>query len=70
MTDMTALRQAVDHLLEGRLGPLLELLVEDVEFELAGSRIARGKTAVAEYFTALGALPAFWQIDYGRRTGR
>jgi hypothetical protein len=70
MTDMTALRQAVDHLLEGRLGSLLELLVEDVEFEVAGSRIAWGKAAVAEYFTALGALPAFWQIDYGTEDGQ
>ena len=70
MTDMTALRQAVDHLLEGRLGSLLELLVEDVEFEVTGSRIAWGKAAVAEYFTALGALPAFWQIDYGTEDGQ
>ena len=37
---------------------------------MAGSRIGWGKAAVAEYFTALGALPAFWQIDYGTADGQ
>jgi hypothetical protein len=71
MDDMTALRRAVDQLLGGNLGPLLELLAEDVEFEVAGggdvpgSWRSSGTQPVVDYFTALGALPAFWQIDYG-----
>jgi len=76
MNDMTALRQAVDQLLGGRLEPLLELLAEDVEFEVAGdgdmpgSWRGSGRQAVVDYFTALGALAAFWQIDYGGADGQ
>ena len=70
MNDMTALRQAVDQVLGAHLEPLLELLADDVEIEVAGSRTAWGKAAVAEYFTALGALTAFWQIDYGAADGQ
>lgn len=70
MNDITAVRHAVDQLLDGRLDPLLELLTEQVEFEVAGAdEVSRGWTAsgtqaVVDYFTALGSLPAFWQIDY------
>jgi hypothetical protein len=76
MNDMTALRQAVDQLLGGRLGPLLAILAEDVEFEVAGgggvpgSWLGSGTQAVVDYFTALGALTAFWQIDYGAADGQ
>ena len=76
MKDMTALRQAVDQLLGGRLGPLLELLAEDVEFEVAGGGdvprrwTGSGTQAVVDYFSALGALTAFWQIDYGAADGQ
>jgi ketosteroid isomerase-like protein len=70
MDDMTAVRRAVDRLLAGALGPLLDLLAEDVELELATGgdvpicRKEAGKQPVVDYFTALGGLVAFWQMDY------
>lgn len=76
MDDMTAVRRAVDRLLGGDLGPMLDLLGEDVELEVAGGgdsperSKAWGKQAVADHFTALGELVAFWQIDYGARDGQ
>jgi ketosteroid isomerase-like protein len=75
MNDITAVRQAVDQLLEGRLAPLLELLAEQVVLEVIGSEDVRrrcngsGRHAVIDYFTALGVLPAFWQIDYTGASG-
>ena len=76
MDDMTAVRRAVDRLLAGDLEPMLDLLAEDVRFEAAGGgdspeyRTAWGKEAVADYFTGLGELVAFWQIDYGSEDGQ
>jgi hypothetical protein len=76
MDDMIAVRRAVDRLLEGDLGPLLDLLAEDVEFEVATDddgperRTAWGRAAVAEYFGALGGVVAFWQLDYGAAPGQ
>ncbi len=76
MDDMTAVRRAVDRLLGGDLGPMLDLLAEDVEFEVAGGGESpeytkdSGKQAVADHFTALGELVAFWQIDYGAVDGQ
>jgi ketosteroid isomerase-like protein len=70
MDEMTVVRRAVDRLLAGELGPLLDLLAENVEFEVAGGgdaparRTERGTQPVADYFTALGGLVAFWQMDY------
>jgi ketosteroid isomerase-like protein len=70
MDEMTVVRRAVDRVLAGELGPLLDLLAEDVEFEVAGggdlpARTKEwGKRAVVEYFAALGQLVAFWQMDY------
>jgi ketosteroid isomerase-like protein len=69
MDEMTAVRRAVDRVLVGELGPLLDLLAEDVEFDVAGEedepdgRKEYGKQAVADYFIALGGLVAFWQMD-------
>jgi ketosteroid isomerase-like protein len=66
----TAVRRAVDRLLEGAVGPMLDLLAEDVEFEVAtdegvpGCRKESGKPAVGDYFTSLGGMVAFWQMDY------
>jgi len=66
----TAVRRAVDQLLAGNSGPLLELLADEVELEvaegedLAGNHTDSGRAAVADYFTGLGGLPAFWQMDY------
>ncbi len=74
--DMTAVRRAVDRLLGGDLGPMLELLADDVEFEVEGGgdfpelRKAWGRQAVADHFAALGELVAFWQIDYGTVDGQ
>jgi ketosteroid isomerase-like protein len=76
MNDMVALRQAVDQVLGGDVGPLLELLADDVELEVAGrgdvpgSWRDSGTQAVVDYFTALGALTAFWQIDYSPVDGQ
>jgi hypothetical protein len=76
MDDMIAVRRAVDRLLGGDLGPMLDLLAEDVEFEVAGGgdsperRKVSGKQAVTDHFTALGDLVAFWQIDYGAVDGQ
>lgn len=76
MDDMIAVRRAVDQLLDGRLGPLLGLVADDVELEVTGGGdvpgrwIGSGREAVADYFTALGAIPAFWQIDYGAADGQ
>jgi ketosteroid isomerase-like protein len=76
MDDMTAVRQAVDRLLGGDLAPMLDLLEEDVQFEVAGGgdapeyRRHSGRQAVVDYFTALGELVAFWQIDYGAVDGQ
>jgi len=71
MSEMAEVRQAVDRLLEGDLEPMLDLLAEDVEFEVAAGggdcsrTTAWGKPPVAEYFAGLGGVVAFWQIDYG-----
>lgn len=68
--DISAVRQAVDRLLAGDLDPLLGLLAHDVRLEVAdggdAAEIARdsGPRAVAGYFTALGGVTAFWQLDY------
>ena len=76
MDDMTAVRRAVDRLLGGDLGPMLDLLDEDVRFEVAAGgeapeyRRHSGRQAVVDYFTALGELVAFWQIDYGAVDGQ
>jgi ketosteroid isomerase-like protein len=76
MDDMIAVRQAVDRLLRGDLGPMLDLLAEDVRFEVAGGgdspehRSASGREAVVDYFAGLGELVAFWQIDYGAVDGQ
>jgi hypothetical protein len=76
MNDMTAVRRAVDPLLTGTLGPMLDLLAKDVEFEVAGGgdvpgcRTDWGKQPVVDYFTALGGLVAFWQMDYTATGGQ
>jgi hypothetical protein len=77
MSDMTtAVRRAVDRLLAGELGPMLDLLAEDVEFEVAsggdvpGCSQDAGRQPVVDYFTALGGLVAFWQMDYTAAGGQ
>ena len=70
MDDLTVVRRAVEQLLAGAISPLLDLLADDVELEVAdggdpaGSPTDTGKRAVADYFTGLGGLTAFWQLDY------
>jgi hypothetical protein len=69
MDDMAAVRRAVDRLLAEELGPLVDLLAEDVQLEVVtgGREPTRkkhwGKQPVVDYFTALGGLVAFWQMD-------
>lgn len=73
MDDITAARRAVDGLLAGSIGALLDLLAEEVELEVAGGgdvpgrRNDSGKQAVVEYFAALGGVVAFWRMDYTAR---
>jgi hypothetical protein len=70
MDPWTAVREAVDRVVAGALGPLVDLLAEDVEFEVAsggdapGCRKDSGQQAVLSYFAALGDWPAFWTMDY------
>jgi len=70
MDDLTVVRGAVQQLLAGELAPLLDLLADDVAFEVADGGGAdefsrdSGRQAVQDYFTALGGLTAFWQLDY------
>lgn len=70
MTHIAAVRRAVDRLLAGEREPLLGLLSEDIELDLATGgerapcRHGVGRQAVADYFTSLGGLVAFWQLDY------
>jgi ketosteroid isomerase-like protein len=76
MDALTTVRGAVDRLVAGALGPLIDLLAEDVEFEVAsggdapGCRKDSGQQAVLDYFAALGDLPAFWRMDYSAAGGR
>jgi ketosteroid isomerase-like protein len=76
MDELTAVRGAVDRLVSGALAPLIDLLANDVEFEVAsggdvpGCRKHSGRQAVADYFDALGDLPAFWRMEYSAIDGR
>lgn len=75
MDELTAVRGALDRLPAGALGPLIDLLADDVEFEVASGGDAPecrkdwGKRAVLDYFAALGGLVEFWRMDY-RALGR
>jgi ketosteroid isomerase-like protein len=69
MDELTAVRGAVDRLVSGALAPLIELLANDVQFEVAsggdapGCRKHSGRQAVADYFDELGDLLAFWRVE-------
>ena len=73
MDDITAVRQAVDRMLVGELEPMLDLLAENVAFEVAivGDTPIRltdsGKESVLDYFSKLGGLVSFRQMDYSAR---
>ena len=73
MTDTIELRLAVDRILLGDLEPMLGLLADDVEFCVAIGGDApicledSGRQPVVDYFTALGGLITFWQMDYTPR---
>jgi ketosteroid isomerase-like protein len=73
MNDTIQLRRAVDRILLGDLDPMLDLLAEDVEFCVAVGGDTpiclddTGKQPVVDYFTALGELVTFWQMDYTAR---
>ena len=70
---MAAVRQAVDRFLLGDLEPMLVLLAEDITFCVAtgGDEPVcledSGKQPVVDYFTRLGGLVTFWQMDYTAR---
>jgi ketosteroid isomerase-like protein len=69
MDELTVVKDAVGRLVSGALAPLIELLANDVEFEVASGgdapecRKHSGQQAVADYFDGLGDLPAFWRMD-------
>ncbi len=69
MDELTAVTGAVDCLVSGAIAPLIELLANDVEFEVAsggdgpGCWKGSGRQAVADYFDALGDVTGFWQMD-------
>jgi hypothetical protein len=73
--DMTAVRRAVDRILMGDIEPMLEILDDDVVFEVSVGGDTpicledSGKKPVVDYFTALGGLVSFWQMDYAARGG-
>jgi hypothetical protein len=73
MNDTIGLRRAVDRILLGDVEPILKLLAEDVDFCVAvgGDEPIcleeSGKQPVVDYFTALGELVTFWQMDYTAR---
>ena len=76
LDDVTAVRRALEGLVGGSSEALLDLLADEVELDVTGGgrtpRRSResGKQAVADYFAAVGALVAFWQMEYsasGRR---
>jgi hypothetical protein len=70
MSKTTAVRRAVDRILLGDLEPMLGLLAEDLTFCVAiggDTPICledSGKQPVVDYFTVLGGLVTFWQMDY------
>ena len=70
MDDLRALRQAIDRIFAGELDPLLDLLADDVNLQVAlgaESGLCRrdeGKEAVAGYFCLLEGMVPFWQLDY------
>ena len=74
MDDITAaVRRAVDRILLGDLDPMLGLLADNADFCVAvgGEEPVclkdSGKEAVVDYFTALGGLVTFWQMDFTTR---
>ena len=73
MNDTIELRRAVDRILLGELEPILDLLADDVAFCVAVGGDTpiclddSGKQPVVDYFTALGGLVTFWQMDYTPR---
>jgi len=73
MNDVAEVRQAVDRILAGDLAQMLDLLADDVEFCVAVGGDTPfcledpGKQPVVDYFTALGGLVTFWQMDYTMR---
>jgi len=73
MNDAAAVRNAVDRLLLGDLEPIRKRLARDVSFcvALGGDTPIcleySGEQPVVDYFTALGGLVTFWQLDYTAR---
>jgi hypothetical protein len=73
MNQMAAVRHAVDRILLGDLNPMLDLLAEDAMFCVAvgGDEPVcleeSGKQPVVDYFTSLGGLVTFWNMDYTAR---
>jgi hypothetical protein len=73
MEDLTAVRQAVDRILRGDIDPMIGLLAEDAAFCVAVTGEEPvcleewGRQPVQDYFSALGGLVTFWQLDYTYR---
>jgi hypothetical protein len=73
MNDAAAVRSAVDRLLLGDLEPIRSRLARDVSFCVAVGGDTpicledSGEQPVVDYFTALGGVVTFWQLDYTAR---
>jgi hypothetical protein len=73
MNDAAAVRSAVDRLLLGDLEPIRDRLAPDVSFCVAVGGDTpicledSGEQPVVDYFTALGGVVTFWQLDYTAR---
>ena len=62
--NLSLIRGILDPMLDsGDIRHLVERLAEDVEFS-APTEAGHGKTAVADYFDAIGELATFWRVRY------
>jgi hypothetical protein len=73
MDNIAVVRRVIDRILVEDLEPVLHLLSEDLRFKVAipGEMPIcfedSGKQAVVDYFTALGGIVTFWQLEYFAR---
>jgi hypothetical protein len=62
--NLSLIRGILDRMLEsGDVGHLVHRLADNVEFS-APTEAGRGRTAVADYFDAIGPLASFWRVRY------
>jgi SnoaL-like protein len=70
MNDAARVRQAVERMLAGDVELMLALAAPDIRFQVAnggGTGLCReeiGRAGVSSYFSMLGEMVTFWQMDY------